>query len=57
MGEPYFNDRGVQVLSTNMLTSRNAISELWTSTPLRASYSLDKYETSMRPPALCPRTR
>ncbi len=53
MGEPYFNDRGVQVLSTNMLTSRNVISDLWTST-LRASYSLDSYETFNAPASLVP---
>ena len=53
MGEPYFNDRGIQELSTNMLTSRNVISELWTST-LRASYSLDSYQTINAPASLVP---
>ena len=53
MGQPYFNDRGIQVLSTNMLTSRNVLSELWTST-LRASYSLDSYQTINAPASLVP---
>ncbi len=44
MGSPYFNDRGVQNLSTNMLTSRNVISDLWTST-LRVGLSTDSYKT------------
>ena len=44
MGIPYFNDRGVQTLSSNMLTSRNVISSLWTST-LRAGFSVDDYKT------------
>jgi vitamin B12 transporter len=44
MGMPYFNDRGVQTLSSNMLTSRNVISSLWTST-LRAGFSIDDYKT------------
>ena len=44
MGTPYFNDRGVQTLSTNTLTSRNVISELWTST-LRVGMSTDNYKT------------
>lgn len=53
MGQPYFNDRGIQELSTNMLTSRNVLSELWTST-LRASYSLDNYQTMNAPASLVP---
>lgn len=44
MGVPYFNDRGVQQLSTNMLTSRNVINELWTST-LRVGLAIDNYKT------------
>ena len=44
MGKPYFNDRGVQTLSSNMLTSRNVISSLWTST-VRAGFSIDDYKT------------
>ncbi len=44
MGTPYFNDRGVQTLTSNSLTSRNVISDLWTST-LRASISTDYYKT------------
>jgi len=43
-GTPYFNDRGVQTLSTNMLTSKNVISALWTST-LRAGFTTDRYQT------------
>lgn len=44
MGEPYFNDRGVQELSTNMLTSRNVINDLWTST-LSVGQAYDSYTT------------
>jgi len=43
-GTPYFNDRGVQTLSTNILTSKNVISALWTST-LRAGFTTDRYQT------------
>ena len=43
-GTPYFNDRGVQTLSTNMLTSKNVISAFWTST-LRAGFTTERYQT------------
>lgn len=38
-------DRGIQTLSSNMLTSRNEINDTWTST-LRASFMTDKYTTN-----------
>jgi len=44
MGKPYFGDRGIQKLSSNILTSRNEISSFWTST-LRAGFSTDAYQT------------
>jgi vitamin B12 transporter len=44
MGTPYFGDRGIQKLSSNVLTSRNEISSFWTST-LRAGFSTDSYQT------------
>ena len=43
-GTPYFNDRGVQTLSTNMVTSKNVLSEFWTST-VRAGYTTERYQT------------
>ncbi len=48
MGTPYFNDRGVQELSTNTITSRNVINDLWTST-LRAGFTTDSYKTFNAP--------
>ncbi len=44
-GAPYFNDRGIQTLSTNMLTSKNVMSALWTST-LRAGFTTERYQTN-----------
>ena len=44
MGTPYFGDRGIQSLSSNVLTSRNVISSFWTST-LRAGFTSDSYQT------------
>ena len=41
---PYFNDRGIQTVSTNMLTSKNKLSEFWTST-LRAGFTTERYQT------------
>ncbi|MCF8171303.1 MAG: TonB-dependent receptor [Candidatus Methylopumilus sp.] len=43
-GTPDFNDRGIQTVSTNMLTSKNRISDFWTST-LRAGYTNERYQT------------
>lgn len=43
-GAPYFGDRGIQTLSNNILTSKNVISSLWTST-LRAGFTNDTYKT------------
>ncbi len=44
MGVPFANDRSIQTLSSNMLTSRNVINDMWTST-LRAGFSVDNYKT------------
>jgi vitamin B12 transporter len=41
---PYFNDRGIQTISTNLLTSKNRISDFWTST-LRVGYTNERYQT------------
>ena len=43
-GAPYFNNRGIQNLSTNMVSSKNVLSEIWTST-LRAGFTTDQYQT------------
>lgn len=53
MGRPYFNDRGVQTLSSTSITSKNRINDTWTST-LRASYLGDNYETKNAPASLLP---
>lgn len=44
MGVPFANDRSIQTLSSNMLSSRNVINDMWTST-LRAGFSVDNYKT------------
>jgi len=43
-GQPYFNDRGIQTLSSNAISSRNRISDYWTST-LTAALMVDQAET------------
>ena len=43
-GTPYFNDRGIQTISTNLLTSKNRVSDFWTST-LRAGFTNQRYQT------------
>ncbi len=47
-GTPFFNDRGIQELSSNAISSRNQINERW-STVLSAGLLLDKYESVTRP--------
>jgi vitamin B12 transporter len=47
-GAPFFNDRGIQELSSNSLTSRNQINRRWTSI-LSAALLIDKYESITRP--------
>jgi vitamin B12 transporter len=49
-GRPYFNDRGIQELSTNTISSSNRINEQWTSI-LTASLMVDKYESLTIPTA------
>lgn len=49
-GRPYFNDRGIQELSTNTISSSNRINEQWTSI-LTASLMIDKYESLTIPTA------
>jgi vitamin B12 transporter len=49
-GRPYFNDRGIQDLSTNTISSSNRINERWTSI-LTASLMIDKYESLTIPTA------
>lgn len=44
IGLPTFSDRSIQTLSTNILTSRNVINEMWTST-LSAGLTSDNYRT------------
>ena len=43
-GTPYFNDRGIQTISTNLLTSKNRVSDFWIST-LRAGFTNQRYQT------------
>jgi vitamin B12 transporter len=43
-GAPYFNDRGIQTISANMVTSKNRVSDFWTST-LRAGFTNERYQT------------
>jgi vitamin B12 transporter len=43
-GKPDFNDRGIQPVSTNMLTSKNRVSDFWTSM-LRAGFTNERYQT------------
>lgn len=49
-GQPYFNDRGIQEISTNVITSSNRINEKWTSI-VTASLMIDKYESITIPTA------
>lgn len=49
-GVPYFNDRGIQELSTNTISSSNRISETWTSI-VTASLMVDNYTRVMSPTA------
>ncbi len=49
-GRPYFNDRGIQELSTNTISSSNRINEHWTSI-LTASLMIDRYESLTIPTA------
>lgn len=49
-GVPYFNDRGIQALSTNTISSSNRISETWTSI-VTASLMVDNYTRVMSPTA------
>ena len=43
-GSPYFNDRGIQELSTNTISSSNKINDQWTSI-ITASLMIDQYES------------
>ena len=52
-GKPDFNDRGIQTVSTNMLTSKNRVSDFWTST-LRAGFTNERYQTVNAAAALVP---
>lgn len=49
-GAPFFNDRGIQELSSNSITSTNRINEVWTSI-LSAGLMIDKYQSINRPSA------
>jgi len=48
LGTPYFNDRGIQTLSSTALTSSNQINKVWLST-LTASILTDQYDTENLP--------
>lgn len=48
LGTPYFNDRGIQTLSSTALTSSNQINKVWLST-LTASILTDQYDTDNLP--------
>jgi vitamin B12 transporter len=50
-GMPYFNNRGIQDLSNNTITSRNVINDTWTST-VKASFNYDNYQTLTAGPDL-----
>jgi len=52
-GTPYFNNRGIQQLSNNTITSKNVLNDNWTST-LRAGYTYDNYQTITAGPDLVP---
>jgi vitamin B12 transporter len=47
-GAPFFNDRGIQELSSNSISSRNRINDRWTSI-LTAGLMIDNYESVNRP--------